>query len=535
MTQNITLTVNDTQYTIDGDRLTNGGVYHSRIENFLAALANEANDIVPFVPVVVPAGTIVNLNPTQLLNVIRTGSASAGSISFGPAITFGAVAGSTLTNTGSSVITGSLGLSPGTSVTGFPPGTVTGSILTAGAAATQAAALFNAYTAAQAIPGATVLSASTYQLGGTVLTAGVYSIGTSAAITGNFTFNAAGNPNATLVIQIGSTLTTASASQVLLTNGAQAKNIIFAVGTSATIGTGSLVNGNILANASITDNGGSTVNGHLYANTGAVTLNDTTLNTTADYGTGGGSVGTPTDATIASAVINLPTTNNVGLPLQDGQEVTFSTTGAITTVTGTVASSSVITSFSTITGGSGYVAGTYLNVPLTGGTGSGALANIVVPVSGVASVTIASPGTGYVAADSLSASNTNLGGSGSGFAVVVSTVGALVVDPITSLTAGQVVKLGYNLLAGQVIGPITGGSGYINGTYLNVPLTGGNGSNGLATVIVAGGSVTSVTVTAAGTGYLNGNVLSASNLNLGGNGSGFKAILANATGLWFRV
>lgn len=339
--QNITL--NGVTYPIDGDRLTNGGVAHSRIGNFLASLASGVNGVVPFVPASVINGGTVNLTSASSLNVIRTASGS-GAIDLGVATTFAILANSTITNTGNSVITGSIGLSPGSSITGFPPGTVSGSTLTAGAAATQVAAGVAAYNQGHALTGATVLSASSYELGGTTVTPGLYSIGTSADITGALTLNGAG----TYIFQIGSTLTGAVSSTVVLSGGATAANVFFIVGTSATLN-GTSFFGTVLANASITVGSAAAVTGHLFANNGAVTLiNNAVVATGASSGN---------DRTIAGAVINLPTSP------KDGQQVTFTSTGAITTVTGTVS-------------------------------------------------------------------------------------GALVIDPVTTLAAGQVVKLGYNMLAG---------------------------------------------------------------------------------------
>lgn len=86
-----------------------------------------------------------------------------------------------------------------------------------------------------------------------------------------------------------------------------------------------------------------------------------------------------------------------------------------------VSATGQIGTLGTITGGSTYVAGTYTNVPLTGGTGSGAFATIVVIGTAVSSVTIVDPGSGYTVADSLSTAGSNLGG-GTGFAVPVSTL-----------------------------------------------------------------------------------------------------------------
>ena len=114
-------------------------------------------------------------------------------------------------------------------------------------------------------------------LGGLILTPGVYSYSSSAGLTGTLTLNAQGDPNAFFFFKIGSSLTTASSSMVLYTNGAQPCNVVWAVKSSATLGTGSTFVGTILAQASITATTGDTVYGRLLAKS-AVTLDTDTIN-----------------------------------------------------------------------------------------------------------------------------------------------------------------------------------------------------------------------------------------------------------------
>jgi hypothetical protein len=197
---------------------------------------------------------------------------AANSISLGTAQSFGVLGASAITNTGSTVVTGDLGISPGTSITGFPPGSVTGTTHNDDAVATEAQS--DATTAYNAILGTACTTDLTGQnLGGLTLTPGVYCFSSSAQLTGTLTLNALGNPNALFIFKIGSTLTTASGSVVQVINPASACNVFWQVGSSATLGAGTSFVGNILAETSITlTTGANVVAGRLLALTGAVTL-----------------------------------------------------------------------------------------------------------------------------------------------------------------------------------------------------------------------------------------------------------------------
>jgi hypothetical protein len=190
----------------------------------------------------------------------------------GSAASFVALASSTLTNTGPGVFVGDVGVSPGTSVTGFPPGTVRrGTIYMGGPVAAQAQ--IDTTSAYNDLAGQTCNVDLTGQdLGGMTLTPGVYCFDTSAQLTGDLVLDAQGDPLAVWVFQTGSTLTTASASSVALINGGQALNVFWQVGSSATLGTGSRFNGNILVDASITLNTGASLIGRAMSLNGAVTL-----------------------------------------------------------------------------------------------------------------------------------------------------------------------------------------------------------------------------------------------------------------------
>jgi len=182
------------------------------------------------------------------------------------------LAGSTVSNTGSSVISGDVGVSPGTVVTGFPPGLLAlgGTIHKADGAAAQAqAALTAGYIDAAGRSGSTTVAGD---LVGKTLTAGIYKSTSSLANSGDLTLDAQGNPAAVFIFQISSTLITGSGSHIILANGAKACNVFWQVGSSATLGTNSVFKGNILALTSITLTTGANLEGRALARNGAVTL-----------------------------------------------------------------------------------------------------------------------------------------------------------------------------------------------------------------------------------------------------------------------
>ncbi len=189
----------------------------------------------------------------------------------GTAANYSVLAGSTVTNTGNSVLDRRLGLSPGTSVTGFPPGVSAGQDV-ANATAVQAKSdLGIAYDNAAGEPSTASVA---QELGGLTLVEGVYTNATALGLNGALTLDGQNNPNAVFIFQAGSTLTTGSNSSVQFINGAQACNVFWQVGSSATIGTGTAFAGTILALTSISVNGGATIDGRALAREGAVTLDN---------------------------------------------------------------------------------------------------------------------------------------------------------------------------------------------------------------------------------------------------------------------
>lgn len=199
--------------------------------------------------------------------------AQASAVNLATASPFVVLGGSTVTNEGSSVLNGDLGLSPGTSLTGFNEAVVNGATHENDAVAAQAQSdLTTAYKVAAGQPISPVNDLTGIDLGNQKLTAGAYGFSTSAQLTGQLTLDAQGDPNAQFVFVIGSTLTTASASSVVLVNGASPCNVYWKVGSSATLGSTTAFEGNLMSLASISVNNGATVLGRLLAREGAVTL-----------------------------------------------------------------------------------------------------------------------------------------------------------------------------------------------------------------------------------------------------------------------
>ncbi len=246
--------------------------------NILRTKAAEGPGTARWAAVVCAAGLTCTLLFAGLLSTPTPAHASGAMVGLGAAGSFSVLGASTVTNTGPTNLGGDLGVSPGTAITGFPPGTLAGTThsadVQAGAAHTDLQAAYND------AAGRTPTEAVAGDLVGRTLNAGVYSSASSLALSGTLTLDGQGDPEAVFIFQMGSTLTTASASNVKLINGAQASHVFWQVGSSATLGTGSSIAGTIMALASITVTTGVTIEGRALALNGAVTLDTNTITTT---------------------------------------------------------------------------------------------------------------------------------------------------------------------------------------------------------------------------------------------------------------
>ncbi len=243
-------------------------------------------------------------------------AAQAAPVNLGTAAPFVVLGGSAVTNTGPSVLNGELGVSPGTALTGFGAAVVNGATHNNDAVASKAQAdLTTAYLAAAGQPVTSDMTG--LDLGNRTVTPGNYRYSTSAQLTGPLTLDAQGNAGAQFVFMIGSTLTTASASSVVLINGASPCNVFWQMGSSATLGTGTAFQGNLLALTSITLTTGASVIGRALARNGAVTLDTNVLNGSA-CGTSTTAPGTtPGDGSTPGTVRN-GTARFVRLPRRGG-------------------------------------------------------------------------------------------------------------------------------------------------------------------------------------------------------------------------
>lgn len=211
-------------------------------------------------------------------DVIPIQKTSQASVELGGASNIAILAGSAITNTGATSVTGNMALSPGSSIAGFPPGILVGVIHINDEIATQAKLdLTAAYNDAAGRTTTDMVTLSG-NIGGLTLTPGLYKSTSSLAISsGDLTFDAKGNVDAVFIIQIASSFTVTSGRQVFLAGGAKASNIFWQVGSSATFGTTSVFKGTLMVMQSITFNTGATLDGKALARTGTVIMAGNTI------------------------------------------------------------------------------------------------------------------------------------------------------------------------------------------------------------------------------------------------------------------
>ena len=206
-----------------------------------------------------------------------TDDCSQAAINLRSAANYAVLAGPTVTNTGPTIVTGHLGTSPGNSITGFPPGIVMGTKNLGNAAAGSAlGSLTTAYN--EAALRVVCPIAVSGNLGGMTLTPGLYKAPGQLGVTsGDLVLDARGDGDAVFVFQMATRFDTSSGRRIELINGARAENVFWQVGSSAAFGTGSVVQGTVMADQSITVATGATVNGRVLARIAAVTLDGSTI------------------------------------------------------------------------------------------------------------------------------------------------------------------------------------------------------------------------------------------------------------------
>jgi hypothetical protein len=268
----------------------------------------------------------VSLLPLCVISSVCLWASPQLPVNLNSASTFTVLGASAVTNTGPTVVNGNLGVSPGSALTGFPPGTVVGvTHITDGPAGSAQADATTAYNDAA---GRTTPAIVAGDLGGQTLTPGLYKSTSTLGITGVLRLDGQGSTSSVFIFQIASGLTTASSSQVILQNGAQAANVFWQVGSSATLGTYSSFSGTILALASVTVTTGAALDGRALALTGAVTLDTNTAVNPGPPNTGG-TPGTLTVTCPLSAAQTGVTYNSLLVATGGTPPYTFSITGSL--------------------------------------------------------------------------------------------------------------------------------------------------------------------------------------------------------------
>lgn len=281
-------------------------------------------------------------------------------VNLGSASSYAIIAYATITSTGPSSVVGEMGLSPGTSITGFPPATCSGAQQAANGAAAAALADANtAYTAAKGLPCSNTLTA--VEMAGLTLAPGVYCLPPTASITGVLTLS--GPAGSSWVFQLATVLTVANGASINIIGGANECNVVWAIG-SATVGTTAALQGTFLSYAAITFATGATISGRLVSSTAAVTLESNTVDTSACSSSAASSL---VDERLGTSHLLVPgqqlrlTVNNTGVQaiFDKSLVATIVSLGSAQTYAVLAASTITNTGPSTITGNVG-LAGTSL-------------------------------------------------------------------------------------------------------------------------------------------------------------------------------
>ncbi len=253
------------------------------------------------------AGALIAMASAMLAAVLflpSSAGAAGASVGLGTAASYSVLGGQTVTNTGPTTLNANLGVSPGTAITGFPPGKAGGAIHAGDAAALQAKSdLVIAYNDAA---GRAKTADIADDLVGRTLIAGVYKSTGPIRLSGTLTLDAQGDPSAVFIFQIPSTLITASASRVSMINGAQACHVFWQVGSSATLGTTSKFVGTIMALTSISVTTGTVVNGRALARNGQVSLDNNTFTSGRCDTTPPGTTPPPTTPPVTTPPVTTP-------------------------------------------------------------------------------------------------------------------------------------------------------------------------------------------------------------------------------------